>query len=161
MRKRLQSRIIFLIVSVFLLIYACGKSVQELKIDNTDARCQLLIAVIKTSDFKDSIIDGIVEKYKDTCDIEVMNVSNVEDLTQKEFDVVLLVDECRAKMRFNKKLKEIIDELDKKKVVFVTAGDPEWEYTYKDIDAITSASEEDKTHEVIQEITERIDEVFG
>jgi hypothetical protein len=161
MRKRLQSRVIFLIVSIFLLICACGRSVQELKIDNTDAKCQLVIAVIRTRDFKDSVINGIVEKYRDTCAIEVMNVSNVEQITQKEFDVVLLVDECRAGMRFNKKLEEIVDELDKKKVVlFVTAGDPDWEYTYKDIDAVTSASEEDKTQEVIQEIAKKIDEVL-
>lgn len=153
-----RNRFVIVIIALVGLVYACGGQVQEVKIENTEQECQLLIGAIRASDFKNAVVKGIVDKYEATCSIEVMNVGNVKEITQKTYDVVLLVDGCRAGMRFNGKLKNFLDELTQQNVVvFVTAGDSEWEYSYNGVDAVTSASQDEKTQEVIQEIADKID----
>lgn len=157
-RNRLSSLVI---IAVLGLVYSCGGQVQEVKIENEGQECHLLIGTIRASEFKNAVVQGIVDHYKETCSIEVINVSNVKEITQRTYDVVVLVDECRAGMRLNGKLKNMLDELAQQNVVaFITSNDAEWEYNHNGLDAVTSASEDEKTQEVVQEIANKIDELL-
>ena len=102
----------------------------------------------------------LVERYQDTCTLEVMHVSRGEQLTSKRYDVVVLVDR-RDGFMGNDTVETIIDDVEKENIVlFVTAIAPNFEYTYGGIDAITSASQKEKEQDVIQEIADSIDELL-
>ena len=160
MRKFLQNNVNFLAISLLFLVGACGGRIQERKVEHPDAQYHLIIAVIdgQSSVFKEAVIQTLIEKYQETGAIEVMNVSKAEQITQKQYDVVLLIDRCKAGMKLNSTFKKLVAELDQKKlVVFITSGDSDWKYNDKGIDAVTSASSKDKTQEVRQEIAKKID----
>lgn len=165
MAKGLQNKMMFMLMWVLFLVGACGGGhVQEMKVEHSDGKCNIIIAAVRgrTSEFKEAIIHGLVERYKDTCTIEVMDVSKAEQLMAKSYNVLVLVDRCGWGMRFNAEVKEMVDELDKENIVlFVTAGDPDFEYSYAGIDAITSASEKEREQEVIREISAKIDELLS
>ena len=43
----------------------------------------------------------------------------------------------------------------------MTAGDPDWQYRYQDLDAITSASIVGEEDRVVKELTNRIDQLIS
>jgi flavodoxin len=164
MKKLWQRKVNFLVMGVVLLVYACSGNIQEKKMENPGAKFRLLIAVIegRASEFKEAVIQQMIEKYKDTCAIDVLNVSQTEQITQKQYDVVLLIDRCKWGMKFNSTFKKLAAELDQKKlVVFITAGDADWKYSDNGIDAVTSASKNGKEQDVVQEIAKKIDAVLN
>ena len=46
-------------------------------------------------------------------------------------------------------------------VLFMTAGDPDWTYSYQGVDAITSASVVENEDVKFQEITQQIDQIIN
>jgi hypothetical protein len=163
MAKRLHIKMMVMVMSVLFLVGVCGGQTEEMNIERSDGKCTIIIATVKgrSSEFKEAVIHGLVERYQDTCTLEVMHVSKGEQLTSKRYDVVVLVDRCWAQMRLNGTVKTIIDEVEQENIVlFVTAANPNYEYTYGGIDAITSASQKEKEQEVIQEIADSIDELL-
>jgi len=164
MAKRLQNKIMVMVMSALFLVGACGGQIQEMSIERSDGTCTIIIAAVKgrSSEFKKAVIHGLVERYQDTCTLEVMHVSKSEQLTSKKYDVVVLVDKYLADMRLNATVKTIIDGIENENIVFfLTTANPNLEYTYGGIDAITSASQKEKEQEVIQEITDSIDELLS
>lgn len=160
----LQNKRVVVAIGVICLLWACGTSIQETTVSHENVQYTLIIGAVKgkTSEFKDAVIKGLLDRYRETSAIEVMNISDVKQVEQKDYDVIVLVDACQAGMRLNGTVKNLMEHLDQKKTVaFITAGDPDWEYTYAGIDAVTAASEEGKEQEVIQEIAAKIDTVLG
>jgi hypothetical protein len=153
-----RSRLVVLMIALLVLVLSCTVQVQEIKVEGAGLESQLLVGVIRTSSFKNTIVDGIVDEYRAICSIEVVRAANMPDIAADTYDAVVLVDEIRGGMRLNGKLKSIIDESATQKiVVFLTAGDAENEYSYGGFDAITSASQNDAAQEAIQRIAVKID----
>jgi len=77
--------------------------------------------------------------------------------------VVLIMDTCLAWTDFNPSLKAFVEDLEggKNVVLFMTAGNPDWTFSYKDIDAITSASRIENEDTVFAEIVKRIDGIVA
>lgn len=163
MAKRLQNNMMVMVMLVLFLAGACGGQIPEMNIERSDGTCTLIIGAVdgRSSKFKEAVIHGLVERYQDTCTLEVMHVSKGEQLTSKRYDVVVLVDR-RDGFMGNDTIETIIDEVEKENIVlFVTAIAPTFEYTYGGIDAITSASQQEKEQDVIQEIADKIDELLN
>lgn len=155
MRTRWNGLLFFLVTA--LIFTACSKNIRETTLENPDASFRLIIAG-DSSDFKDSIRDRVMNNYKNVCHIDVVNLDKLEGIDYDEYDAVLIMDSCMAWGGFNKEVKNYINSLpdNRKVVVFFTAGNPEWKYNYKGVDAITSASlpakEADVTNQLIQKI---------
>jgi hypothetical protein len=114
------------------------------------------------SDFKDAIRGMLVEKYKKSSSIEIVNIEDLEKIDEKNYDVVVILDTCMAWSRFNPSLKSFIDrKKEKNTVLFISAGDPDWKYSYKGVDAITSASEMELKDDIYKRIVEQINKIIG
>jgi len=150
----------YLLFSALMIIFfsSCSRNIKETTINNLNAPHKIVIAS-NGSDFRDSIRDKVIKKYSDNCYIEVINLGKLQEVEYERYDAILVMDAIIAWGGFNPEMKNYIDSLsDKKKVVlFLSAGDEELKYSYKGVDAISSASvvaEEDK---VVKEITGKID----
>ncbi|MBW1894920.1 MAG: hypothetical protein JRI91_14680 [Deltaproteobacteria bacterium] len=64
---------------------------------------------------------------------------------------------------FNPSVNNFLEKIEKKDniVLFMTADDVEWEYSYQNVDAITSASEIENKETVTAKLSERIDEIIS
>jgi len=155
----LTRRILFismLFVAVSLL--SCTRNVKETSFTREDALFDMIIASDAT-EFKDAIRSKIIEKYRDRGNIEIVNIDHLEDIRPGEYDVVLIMDTCMAWSGFNPSLTAFLEDNQHKDnvVLFMTAGDPDWTYSYQGVDAITSASEMENEEPKFHEITRQID----
>ena len=156
MRTRWNS--LFFFFSMFLILTACSKNVRETTVENPDASYRLIIAG-DSSDFKDSIRSRLMNNYKDICRIEVVNLDKLAGIEEDQYDAVLIMDTLMAWGGFNREVKHFIDSRQdsQKIVVFFTAGDAESIYSYKGVDAITSASVPAQEDDVVEKLTRKID----
>lgn len=128
------------LLSLFMLV-SCSHKLKEVKFVPQIKENTILIAG-DSSDFKDIVRNKIIEKYRPTCEIHVINIKDLSKVDAKLYDVVLIMDTCMAWSGFNPSLKSFLDNDDylAKTVLSMTAADPDWTYSYKGVDAITSAS---------------------
>ena len=78
-----------------------------------------------------------------------------------KYDVLVIIDALRAWQLFNTSTRSFIQNLkdpgDRKKIVlFLTAGKPEKNYKFMNVDCITAASQVNKDAEIIEEISVKI-----
>ena len=148
----------FFFLCTVLMLTACSKNLRETTLENPDASYRLIIAG-DSSDFKDSVRDKVVNNYKDICQIQVVNLEKLETLDYDQYDAVLIMDTCMAWGGWNQEVKNFINSLqdNQKVVVLFTAGDPEWKYSYKGVDAITAASLVETEDDVVDRLTQKID----
>jgi len=141
---------------------SCARQLQETRISAPDARLNFIIAG-DASEFKDSIRSRLIDRYKPYCTIEVVNINKLKEIDPDAYDAVLIMDTCMADTRFNPSFKAFVDKLEDqdKVVLFLTAADPDWEFSYGDIDAITSASVMENEEMVVSRITEKIDAIIA
>ncbi|MFA6013192.1 MAG: hypothetical protein WC799_24600 [Desulfobacteraceae bacterium] len=141
---------------------ACSTHLKEINIVSEKPGPTILIAG-DSSSFKDKVRERIIEKYKPTCTIHVVNVADLKEKTADSYDVVLIMDTCMAWSSFNPSLKAFMDseENRKKTVLSMTAGDPDWTYSYKGVDAITSASRVAKEDDFFNRIDKDIERVLA
>lgn len=73
--------------------------------------------------------------------------------------MILVMDDSEAWTLWNFSLKSFLKKTENCNniVLFITAGDPDWKYRYKDLDAITSASIVGNEDRVFNELTVKID----
>jgi hypothetical protein len=151
-----------IVVITLLFVVSCTRNVKEMKLVNENATFDLVIAG-DSSEYKDSIREELISKYKERATIEVVNIEDLEIITEDSYDVILIMDTCMAWGAFNPSVNNYLDEATRKDniVLFMTADDVEWEYSYQNVDAITSASEIENKDEVITSLSERIDNVIS
>jgi len=152
-----------IMVSTWLMVMAaCTQSVKEIRLTTTDPQFNMLIAG-DASAFKDTLRTRIISHYQGQSDIDVINIRKLKQVHLSDYDVVLIMDTTLAWTGFNPSLKAFLENLtDTHKVVlFMTAGDPDWEFSFQDLDAITSASNIENEETVFSEIIKRIDRVVA
>jgi len=156
MRTRWNGLLFFFVTA--LIFTACSKNIRETTLENPDASFRLIIAA-DSSDFKDSIRDRVMNNYKNVSHIDVVNLDKLDGIDYDAYDAVLIMDSCMAWGGFNNEVKNYINSLpdNRKVVVFFTAGNPEWKYNYKGVDAITAASLPAKEADVANQLIQKID----
>ena len=161
--KPLTPLSLVLIMSLFvIMLFSCRSGVKEDVYENPEAGHKILITGA-TSEFKKRVVEGIVGRYKEDCQIEIMPPSRLEDMDYDDYSAIIIMDQCQAWMAFNVSTLGLVRKIKgrEKVILFITAGNPDWRYSYEGIDAITSASEEGKETEVIERISARIDALIG
>lgn len=155
-----MKKLIIILFGLMIVSGCGGKDVKELSY-NPDGDQKIILASVRGSDFKERIIQTLAEKYKDDYSVVVINLDEYQQIADKSYDVIVLMDENQAGMRFSGKVKKIADKLDKEKtILFVTAGDPDWELDHKGYDTVSSASKTEKVDEVVQELSEKIEAIL-
>lgn len=149
-----------LLFILLLSLVSCSSKVTKESIVIQDSAYKIVIASDQ-SDYKDAIRGMLVEKYKKNSSIEIVNIEDLEMIDGKNYDVVVILDTCMAWSRFNPSLKSFIDRKKKNNtVLFISAGDPDWKYSYKGVDAITSASEMELKDDTYKKIVDKIDKII-
>ena len=147
---------------VVLFPFSCTRSVKEMRVSSEDSRFNMIIAS-DSSEFKDSIRNRVIQHYQDESNIDVVNIKRLKEINPLDYDVVLIIDTCLAWSGFNPSLNTFLEDNETKDnvVVFMTAGDPDWTYSYKGVDAITSASVVENVEVKFEEITQQINELLN
>jgi hypothetical protein len=159
-----MNRTLFLAAIALLITCAfisCKSGVKQQVYDNPDAGCRILITGA-TSEFKDAVLSDLVDRYRDTCQVEIKPVGTLGKKDFLGYAAIVIMDECQAWMAFNTTTMGLINKIeDKEKIIlFITAGDPDWTFSTQGIDAVTSASEMAKKEEVAGRIASRIDQMI-
>lgn len=143
-------------------ISSCSHKLDEIRVVPQGHKYSMLIAG-DSSEFKDSVRDKIIEKYRGECAIHVVNINALSKEDAQSYDVVLIMDTCMAWSGFNPALKSFLnhDENLGKTVLSMTAGDPDWQYSYKGVDAITSASVIDNQDRFFSRIDDQIQRILN
>jgi len=160
-----SKREILLSVFIFLILFfmlSCTAKVKETRFVTKGAIINMIIAA-DSSDYKDRIRGRLVDRYKDRFTIEIVNINKLKEIRSWDYDVILIMDTTMGWSRFNKSLKSYLTTLkDRKNVVlFMTADDTEWEFSYKGVDAITAASNTDNEEIIFWQLTESIDKIVA
>ena len=147
---------------IFLSTYSCTRSVKETRLSHENPGYSMIIAS-DASEFKDSIRNRIVERYQDDSNIDVVNINRLNEINPLDYDVVLIIDTTVAWSGFNPRLKTFLEnnEIKDNVVVFMTAADPDWTYSYQGVDAIPSASVVENEEVKFEEIIQQIDQILG
>lgn len=150
------------VLIVLALCVSCTQKLREVTFVPQIKEYTMLIAG-DSSEFKDSVRDKLIEKYRATCEIQVINISELKGVDSDLYDVVVIMDTCMAWSEFNPSLKAFLDnEKNRSKTVLsMTAGNPDWKFTYKDVDAITSASRAVNREFFFYQIDEGIQKVLN
>ena len=161
---KIVSSITWLLVlsTLFLSFYSCTSSVMETRIAHENPLFNMIIAS-DSSEFKDSIRSQVIQQYQNQGNIEIVNIKRLKDIDPNDYDVVLIIDTCLAWSGFNPALNTFLEDNPSKHnvVLFMTAGDPDWAYSYQGVDAITSASVMENVEVKFQEITEQINAIIA
>lgn len=150
------------VLSVFVFAAACSKKLVETSFAPDQAKYTILIAG-DSSEFKDKIRGKLIDTYKNTATIKVVNINKLKKEDVGSVDAVVIMDTCFAWTGFNPSLKSFmkLPENRKKTVVFITAGDPDWSYQYEEVDAITSASNLNNEEDVYSRIKSELDRILN
>jgi len=161
---KFNSRIVWaLVVSVFFLsFYSCTHGVKETRLSHEEPAFSMIIAS-DSSAFKDSIRNRIIHRYQNEGTIDVVNIKKLNLIDPMDYDVVLIMDTTLAWSGFNPSLNTFLEDNEYKDniVLFMTAGDPDWKYSYQGVDAITSASVLENEDVKFEEITRQINELLN
>jgi hypothetical protein len=149
------------LLTVSALTAACHKSLPESRYAVDNPRFEILI-VGDTSEFKDGIREQLIQTYGRDSNIALMGMSRLEEIDPEDYDVILIMDTCLAWTHFNPSLMSFLDHhpnLDHL-VLFITAGDPDWQFSHQGLDAVTSASRIDEESRVVGQLRRQIDGIL-
>jgi hypothetical protein len=139
---------------------SCTHNLKETRLEQPGARSSLLIAG-DASEFKDGIRMAIIDRYRSTCNIDIINIDRLPKTNENDYDAVLIMDTCLAWSNFNPSVKAFLSKSQNRNVVFfMTADDPDWTFTYNGVDAITSASEKENQEAMVRRLIAAIDEIL-
>ena len=128
----------------FLIIFfvSCSSKLIETKSEDQNISERILIAS-ESSEFKDKLRKLVIDEFHSDYSIDVVNIDTLKNIDSGRYSVVLIIDTCMAWSGLNFSLKSFMSDVEnrEKTVLFITAGDPDWQYSYQEVDAITSASE--------------------
>ena len=145
-------------IFLLLLTLSCAKQIPEQRFTVEKAEFSLLITGM-TSEFKADIISRIVDRYKDKGNIYLIPLDKLDQMQCVDYDAILVIDSVQAWSYWNFSLNSFLENTEncKNVVLLYTAGDPDWEYQYHELDAITSASQIEDQDRVFNELTYAID----
>jgi hypothetical protein len=144
----------------------------EKSYSNEDAIYNIAI-VSHISDFKKSMIQLLVDEYKDQASIHIFEISNITDVIADNYDVILIMDWCNGDLpslsdyasEESDPLATYVDNFsDSSRAILAVTTGPQNDYTCGNdtaVDAITSASSVDDTSSVFSEITTQIDQIIS
>jgi hypothetical protein len=151
-----------LVISFILLSsYSCTRGVNETRLSHENPMFSMIIAS-DSSEFKDNIRNRVIQQYQNEGNIELVNIKRLKDIDPTDYDVVLILDTCLAWSGFNPSVNTFLENNKSKDnvVLFMTAGDPDWTYSYQGVDAITSASVVENEDVKFEEITQQINQLL-
>ena len=159
-----QPRLFFLIVLCLGLLFnfSCAPRFQEKSFVAENPVFELLICV-EPSEFKDQVITRLIDRYKIYGNIDLVGIKTLKNLQCEAYDAVLIMDSCEARAIFNFPLKSFLEKSEHcgNVILLMTANDPEWQYHYAGLDAVTSASVVGEEDRVVNEISGKIDELIA
>jgi hypothetical protein len=150
-----MKRVILLTILITLFATTIVSATPQLQ--KTDKRAKILIVLLdgKPSWFKQSIIDSLKVTYKTS----VIEAKKPGGIKADDYKAVVVMDQLKAWMLGNGKLKKFSKFMDPKHTVyFVTSGDPKWQWKKPGIKAVTSASKSAKVEEVVKKLRLKIEE---
>ena len=156
----MRNRAIFSLVLVVVGLAFCGCAVRAVKTTEAgDPRAgnKVLIAT-QRSEFKEAVVSRIVEDLgKDLCYVKVIDLKTLKHEPAQDYDAVVVVNTCKA-WRLSGGASRFVKEFpDKERVVLLTtAGGEDWKPKGVEVDAITSASKEQKADPVADEISRKV-----
>ena len=153
--------IMFALAGCLIFMTGCAKNFQQARYELPEAETKILVAGI-SSDYRDAIKDRLIERYKTRSNIEVVGLNQLKEIQCDDYDAVLVMDQCKGWSLYNLALKSFLEKSAHcdNIVVFITAGDPDWEYHYNGLDAVTSASYIGYEDRVYKELASRIDGIL-
>ena len=162
MRIRAEQCISILAIVALAFLASCTRNVKETQFTTENAKFNLLVAG-DSSDFKDRVRNRIIARYRKNGNIDVVNINNLKDIRPKDYDVILIMDTCIGCEDFNWSMKSFLDRLEDNNnvVLFMTAANPNYEYSYGSVDAITAASKIANEEEILTELSEEIDKIIA
>jgi protein-tyrosine-phosphatase len=150
----------FILMTVF--VSACAPKLYQKNSVAPNATFNLLVASDGT-DFKNDIHDRVIAHYKNLGNIDNTTIDKIHLFNSDQYDVILIMDSCMARAGFNRSLKSYLNSnvSAQKIVLVVTAGDPDWQFSYSGIDAITSASVTENKDKIFTLVTLQIDQILS
>jgi len=161
-RIRAEQCISILAIVALAFLASCTRNVKETQFTTENAKFNLLVAG-DSSDFKDRVRNRIIARYRKNGNIDVVNINNLKDIRPEDYDVILIMDTCIGCEDFNWSMKSFLDRLEDNNnvVLFMTAANPNYEYSYGSLDAITAASKIANEEEILTELSEEIDKIIA
>jgi hypothetical protein len=161
-RIRAEQCISILAIVALAFLASCTRNVKETQFTTENAKFNLLVAG-DSSDFKDRVRNRIIARYRKNGNIDVVNINNLKDIRPEDYDVILIMDTCIGCEDFNWSMKSFLDRLEDNNnvVLFMTAANPNYEYSYGSVDAITAASKIANEEEILTELSEEIDKIIA
>lgn len=156
MKDRAFSFLVLIIVS--LAVCGCAaKAVDTTEWGDLKADQRVLIATQK-SEFKEAVVSRIAEELeRDLCYVKVIDLKKLKKAPATDYDAVVIVTTCKAWRLTGGASKFVKAFPDKDKVVLLTtAGGEDWTPKKVEVDAITSASKEQKADPVAEDIVARV-----
>jgi len=152
------------IVAIVALVFlaSCTRNVKETRLTTENAKFTLIIAG-DSSDFKDRIRNRIIARYRNSGNIDVVNIKKLKNIRPEDYDVILIMDSCIGCEDFNWSMKSFLDRLEDKNnvVLLMTTGYSHYEYSYGGVDAITAASRIADEEEIFARLSEEIDRMIA
>ena len=151
---------LIMIISVFSI--SGVKHIKEQRYTTENATFNLLIGGV-TSEFKQGIISRLVDHYKDHGNVDLVDISNLDQVECGDYDAIVVMESRQAWTLFNVALKSFLEKTESCQniVLLFTAGDPDWEYQFHGLDAVTSASRVENEKRVFNELTYKIDLILS
>ena len=139
-----------------------AKAVNTTEWGDLKADQRVLIAT-QRSEFKEAVVSRVVEGLeKDLCYVKVIDLKRLEDEPATDYDAVVVVNTCKAWRLTGGALKFVKEFPDKDKVVLLTTtGGEDWKPKSVEVDAITSASTEQKADPVADEIARKVRKILN
>jgi len=146
------------VVAAALVLASCGTTGKRAYFGAHDAPRHFFFAC-DSSPFKDQVRKELIGKYMATTQIEVAPVGHLRNIDPDDYDLVLVIDSCLAWTGFNPSLNRFLEQNSAKDniVVFMTAGDPDWQFPDSEVDAVTSASNVENVDAIVDQIAMKID----
>jgi hypothetical protein len=153
------------LVPVIVGLAFCGcaaRAVNTTEWGDLKAAQRVLIAT-QRSEFKEAVVSKIVEDLeKDLFYVKVIDLKRLEHEPATNYDAIVVVNTCKAWRLTGDASKFVKAFPDKDKVVLLTtAGGEDWKPKSVEVDAITSASKEQKSDPVADEISRMVRKILG
>jgi hypothetical protein len=157
----MKESVLAVVIIIFLFAISCARNIKENRFVNENTNLKLVIAD-DSSNFKESIRDRLIAKYKSRANIQLISIQQLKGISSDDYDVIVIMDPCRVFTTFNWSFKKFLNKTEDRKnvVLSVTAANPHWQYSYKDVDAITSASRKVNEEKIFIEISDKIDKII-
>ena len=161
----MKDRAFSALVLVMASLAVCGcaaKAVNTTEWGDLKADQRVLIATQRT-EFKEAVVSRVVEDLeKDRFYVKVIDLKRLEQEPATDYDAIVVVNTCKA-WRLTRGASKFVKAFpDKDRVVLLTtAGGEDWEPKSVEVDAITSASKDQKADPVADEIVAKVRKILN